>query len=211
MPGRSRKWPGRFRTPPPAGPLVPESAWPPSECDCADSCTRCSPRAALAIETLVEVAAQRGCPGKRPPHPPLVRLQLASGARDTADSVTSVRQVDDRAVEPVGDRRARGTARRVIRPEHEVVDEELRAPLKRSISDALPSSVSNVLFPMRLTATPAVAAPAVAASRVRSPLDRSIRAARHSSRVPVLCVVILLRSCPSSFVRFPVRRVGCCT
>src|SRR5205085_7221184 len=39
-----------------------------------------------------------------------------------------VRQVDDEAVEPVRDRRAGWTSRLVVGPEHEVVDEELRAP-----------------------------------------------------------------------------------
>src|SRR5207247_6090825 len=42
----------------------------------------------------------------------------------------SVRQMDDGAVETVRDRRAGRTARRVVGPEHEVVDEELRAPSK---------------------------------------------------------------------------------
>jgi hypothetical protein len=39
-----------------------------------------------------------------------------------------VGQVDDEAVEPVRDRRAGRASRRVVGPEHEVVDEELRAP-----------------------------------------------------------------------------------
>jgi hypothetical protein len=38
-----------------------------------------------------------------------------------------VRQVDDKTVEAVRDRRAGGTARLVVGPEHEVIDEELRA------------------------------------------------------------------------------------
>src|SRR3981081_1114707 len=89
---------------------------------------------------------------------PLRRLyacSFASGARDTTESVTAwlprwttkpshqprgrgprhhrkrdvvVRQVDDEAVEPVGDRRAGCTPRGVVRPEHVVIDEELRAP-----------------------------------------------------------------------------------
>ena len=39
-------------------------------------------------EVEVEVAAERGRPGKRPPHPPLY-ASFARGARDTAESVTS--------------------------------------------------------------------------------------------------------------------------
>ena len=38
-----------------------------------------------------------------------------------------VREVDDGAVEAVGDRRAGRTPRRVVGPEHEVIDEQLRA------------------------------------------------------------------------------------
>src|SRR2546423_11663238 len=81
------------------------------------------------MEVVVESVAGRGRPGKRPPHPPLVRLQLRErrprhrGKRDVV-----VRQVDDGAVETVRDRRAGRTSRRVVGPEHEVVDEELRAP-----------------------------------------------------------------------------------
>jgi hypothetical protein len=37
-----------------------------------------------------------------------------------------VREVDDEAVEAVRDRRTGGTARLVVGPEHEVIDEELR-------------------------------------------------------------------------------------
>src|ERR1700761_4713946 len=36
--------------------------------------------------------------------------------------------MDYEAVEPVRDRRAGGTPRRVVGPEHEVIDEELRTP-----------------------------------------------------------------------------------
>ena len=41
-----------------------------------------------------------------------------------------VRQVDDDAVVPVRDCRAGRTPRRVVGAEHEVVNEELRAPLE---------------------------------------------------------------------------------
>src|SRR5882762_7827346 len=41
-----------------------------------------------------------------------------------------VRQVDGEAIEPVRDRRAGRTPRRVVGPEHEVVDQELRAPFE---------------------------------------------------------------------------------
>jgi hypothetical protein len=81
------------------------------------------------VEVKVEVAAERGRPGKRPPHPPLVPPQLRQRRpryRRKRDIV--VRQVDDEAVEPVHDRRAGRTPRRVVGSEHEVVDKELRAP-----------------------------------------------------------------------------------
>jgi hypothetical protein len=47
---------------------------------------------------------------------------FASGAR------VVIREVDDEAVEAVRNRRAGRTPRRVVRPEHKVVNEELRAP-----------------------------------------------------------------------------------
>src|SRR5206468_1651334 len=53
-------------------------------------------------EVGVEVAAERGRPRKRPPHPPLVRLQLLERRpRHRRKRDVVVRQVDDRAVEPV--------------------------------------------------------------------------------------------------------------
>src|SRR6058998_2751668 len=81
------------------------------------------------VEVEVEVAAERGRPGKRPPHPPLVRLQLRERRpRHRRKRDVVVGQVDDEAVEPVRDRRAGRAPRLVVGPEHEVVDEELRAP-----------------------------------------------------------------------------------
>ena len=99
----------------------------------AGSCIRC-PLALLLlgerdVEVGVEVAAERGRPGKRPAHPPLVRLQLRERRpRHRRQRDVVVGQVDGEAVEPVRDRRAGRTPRRVVGPEHEVVDEELRAP-----------------------------------------------------------------------------------
>ena len=82
-------------------------------------------------EVEVEVAAERGRPRERPPHPPLVRLQLRERRpRHRRERDVVVRQVHGEAVEPVRDRRAGRAARRVVGPEHEVVDEELRAPLE---------------------------------------------------------------------------------
>src|SRR5213592_3336289 len=81
------------------------------------------------MEVVVESVAERGRPGKRPPHPPLVRLQLRERRpryRRQRDVV--VRQVDDETVETVRDRRAGCTPCLVVGPEHEVVDEKLRAP-----------------------------------------------------------------------------------
>ena len=84
------------------------------------------------IEVEVEVAAERGRPGERPPHPPLERLQLRERrARDRPEHHVMVRQVDGEAVEPVCDRRAGRTARRVVRPEHEVIHHQLRAPAEQ--------------------------------------------------------------------------------
>src|SRR3989454_990089 len=84
------------------------------------------------IEIGVEVAAERGRPGKRPPHPPLVRLQLRERRpRHRRKHDVVVGQVDGEAVESVGDRRAGRTPCFVVGPEHEVVDEELRAPSEK--------------------------------------------------------------------------------
>src|SRR3989454_12373083 len=65
------------------------------------------------------------------PYTPLFRslLQLRERRpRHRRKRDVVVRQVDDEAAEPVRDRRAGRTPRRVVGPEHEVVDEELRAP-----------------------------------------------------------------------------------
>src|SRR4030095_15630534 len=77
----------------------------------------------------VEVAAERGCPGKRPAHLPPEGLQFVErSARNRNDRNVMVLEVDDEAVEPVRDRRAGRTPRRVVGPKHEVVNKELRAP-----------------------------------------------------------------------------------
>src|SRR5918996_311913 len=75
------------------------------------------------------LAAERGSPGERPPHPPLVLLQLLERRpRDSPEHHIMIGQVNYEPIEAVRDRRAGRTARCVVRPEHEVVDEELRAP-----------------------------------------------------------------------------------
>src|SRR5438046_1218352 len=80
------------------------------------------------MEVVVESVAERGRPGKPPPHPPLERLQLRERRpRHRRKRDVVVRQMDNRSVEPVRDRRAGRTARLEVGPEHEVVDEELRA------------------------------------------------------------------------------------
>src|SRR5467141_3806978 len=79
------------------------------------------------MEVVVEVAAERRCPGKAPAHTPFVSLQLGEWSpRHRAQRDVVIREVDDGAVEAVRDRRAGRTSRRVIGPEHEVIDEELR-------------------------------------------------------------------------------------
>src|SRR5439155_19550658 len=81
------------------------------------------------VEVEVEVPAERGRPGEAPAHPLLVCLQFRERSpRHRRKRDVVVGQVDDEAVEPVCDRRAGRTPRRVVGPEHEVVNEELRAP-----------------------------------------------------------------------------------
>src|SRR3954462_9631563 len=67
--------------------------------------------------------------GKGPAHAALVGLQRGDrGARHRDHPDVVVLQVYGEAVEAIGDRRARRAAARVLGSEHEVVDEELRAP-----------------------------------------------------------------------------------
>ncbi|OWK25447.1 hypothetical protein AJ87_10125 [Rhizobium yanglingense] len=79
-------------------------------------------------EVTVEVAAVRRRPGKGPAHPPLEPLQLCERcARDRREGDIVVLEMDDDAVESVGDRRAGRAAGRIVGTEHEVIDEKLRA------------------------------------------------------------------------------------
>jgi hypothetical protein len=81
------------------------------------------------VEVEVEVAGERRRPGKGPAHPPFVRLQfLERRPRHRPEHHVVVGQVNRKSVEAVRDHGAGGTARRVVGPEHEMVDEELRAP-----------------------------------------------------------------------------------
>src|SRR5207244_1984612 len=84
-------------------------------------------------EVEVEVAPGRRDPGEVPAHPALVGLQvLERGTRDGDEGHAPRRQMDDGAVEAVrGVRAARAAGLRPAldgRAEHEVVDEQLRAP-----------------------------------------------------------------------------------
>src|SRR2546421_4244824 len=80
------------------------------------------------LEVVVEVAVERRRPGEAPAHPPLVRLQFRERSpRHRAQRNVMIREVDDEAVEAVRDRRAQRAPCRVLRSEHEVIGEELRA------------------------------------------------------------------------------------
>src|SRR5207245_11516288 len=80
------------------------------------------------MEVVVEVAAERRRPGEAPTHPLFVRLQLRERSpRHRKEPDVVIREVDDGAVEAVCDRRAGRAPGRVLGPEHEVIDEELRA------------------------------------------------------------------------------------
>src|SRR6266566_2251918 len=81
------------------------------------------------LQVVAEIVSGARRPGEAPPHPPLVRLELRERRpRNRRKRDVVVRQVDNGAVEPVRDRRTRWTASLIVGPEHEVVDEELRAP-----------------------------------------------------------------------------------
>ena len=150
------------------------------------------------LEVVVEVAPERRRPGEAEAHPPLERLQLRERrARDRPEHHVVVGQVDDEPVEAVRDRRAGRTPRRVVGPEHEVVDEELRAPSEEVCSEALPSSVSKrYSLSIRTHGSSCRRRASSSLRRVTSfsASSSSSRAASHSLRVPVSCFVIALPS-----------------
>src|SRR5688572_23924799 len=81
------------------------------------------------VEVWIEVAGERRGPGEGPAHALLERLQLRElRPRHSPQHHVMVGQVSCDPVETVRDRRAGGTARLVVGSEHEVVDEQLRAP-----------------------------------------------------------------------------------
>ena len=91
--------------------------------------SRCCSSVNPTLKSKLKSLPNEDAHGKRPSHPPLVRLQLRERRpRDRPEHHVMVGQVHREAVEPVRDRRAGRTSRRVVGPEHEVVDEELRAP-----------------------------------------------------------------------------------
>src|SRR5262249_35669571 len=84
-------------------------------------------------EVEVEIAAKGRRPGKCPSHAPFVRLQLRERrSRHCTQRHVVIRQVHDGSVEAIRNRRAGRTARRVVRSEHEVVNEQLRSALEKA-------------------------------------------------------------------------------
>ncbi|MNT15476.1 hypothetical protein D3C72_1505290 [compost metagenome] len=84
------------------------------------------------MEVAVEVAVVRRGPREGPSHALLVRLQFRERcARHGRQHDVVVGQVDGKTVEAVGNCRARRAAGLVVGPEHEVVDEQLRAPFEQ--------------------------------------------------------------------------------
>src|SRR6266576_918744 len=83
-------------------------------------------------EVELEVALVTRGPVEAPPHPLAVGEQLLERRVLDADhrDVPGL-EVREHAVEAVRRRRAGRTARRVVRPEHEVVDDELRAAVEQ--------------------------------------------------------------------------------
>src|SRR5919202_2284120 len=83
-------------------------------------------------EISVEVAAGRRNPFQAPAHPLLVRPELLERrTRDEQHRHVARGEVDDVRVEVVRDRGADGAAGLVRRAEHEVVDEQLGAPVEQ--------------------------------------------------------------------------------
>ena len=74
----------------------------------------------------VEVAAERGHPFEAPAHAPLEGFDLRERrAGDHDECHVALRQVDNGAVEMVGEIRAAGAAFLPARAKHEMVDDEL--------------------------------------------------------------------------------------
>jgi hypothetical protein len=83
-------------------------------------------------EVEVEVALVAGGPVEAPAHPPAIGEQhLERRVRDADHRGVAGLEVREHAVEAVRGRRAGRTSRRVVRPEHEVVDDELRAAVEQ--------------------------------------------------------------------------------
>src|SRR6516164_9854364 len=91
---------------------------------------------------------ERERPGKSPSHSALVGLQLCERRqRHHRKCDVVVRQVDGDSVEPVRDRRAGGASSLEVGPEHEVVNEELRAPSEKVRQRSTPFiGLESVLF-----------------------------------------------------------------
>ena len=82
-------------------------------------------------EVEVEVAVGRRHPGEAPPHPPLVCLKpFERRSRDVGHCHVAGVEMRQDAVDGVRARGARRAAGLVAGAEHEVVDEQLRAPLE---------------------------------------------------------------------------------
>src|SRR5439155_820857 len=90
---------------------------------------RCCSSVNETLKSKLKSLPSEDAQGNVHPYPPLVLPQLGERRpRHRRKRDVVVRQVDDEAAEPVRDRRAGRTPRRVVGPEHEVVDEELRTP-----------------------------------------------------------------------------------
>src|SRR5450830_215215 len=84
------------------------------------------------IEVTVEIAVERAGPVKAPAHALLEPLQLGQRCpRDGGKGDVMVLEMDNDAIKTIGDRRAGRAAGAVVRPEHEVIDKELRTALEQ--------------------------------------------------------------------------------
>src|SRR5262249_3547999 len=154
----------------------------------------------------------------RPAHPPLVRLQLRERRprhRQQRDVV--VGQVHDEAVERVRDRRTGCASRRVVGPEHEVVDEELRAPSEEVRQRGAPLvRLESILLidpnPRQLLPSPRqlVAAPReffLCLKQLEPRCEPLVTCPStvlcHRSSPPFFGCSFIVRSLPSSFGRCP--------
>src|SRR5262249_37803584 len=138
-------------------------------------------------EVVSELAAERRHPRKHPLHPSRVRLQLRQRGNRLGDQrhVMTV-EVRENAVEMVGDERATGATGVLLidpvpEPEHEVIDEQLRAAVEEVRERLRPFARLEDVLPLDRDPrkVPATARELVATARMRLLGSKQLRTRRQ--------------------------------